>query len=69
MDKGLCGREILGNTPIIYLFNAVDQYHKFDNEWTTGKGKHVLSYSLLPVKNHRKRLGSRSGHGNITNHR
>ena len=48
MDRGLSGREIVGNTPIIYLFNAEDQYHKFDNAWTTGKGKHVLCYSLLP---------------------
>jgi alpha-mannosidase len=48
LDRGLSGREIVGNTPIIYLFNAEDQYHKFDNAWTTGKGKHVLCYSLLP---------------------
>ena len=48
MDRGLSGREIVGNTPIIYLFNAEDQYHKFDNAWTTGKGKHVLCYSLFP---------------------
>ncbi len=48
MDRGLTGREINGNTPLIYLINAEDQYHKFDNPWTSGKGKHILSYALLP---------------------
>ena len=48
LDRGLTGREIVGNTPIVYLFNAEDQYHKFDNPWTTGKGRHVLCYSMLP---------------------
>jgi alpha-mannosidase len=48
MDRGLCGRELVNNTPIIYLLNAEDQYHKFDNPWTTGKGKHVLCYSMVP---------------------
>ena len=48
MDRGLSGREIVGNTPIIYLFNAEDQYHKLDNGWTSGKGKHVLCYSVVP---------------------
>lgn len=48
LDRGLTGREINGNTPVIYLLNAEDQYHKFDNPWTSGKGKHVLSYALLP---------------------
>ncbi len=48
LDRGLTGREINGNTPVIYLLNAEDQYHKFDNPWTSGKGKHVLSYALVP---------------------
>jgi alpha-mannosidase len=48
LDRGLCGRELVGNTPMIYLLNAEDQYHKFDNPWTTGKGKHVLHYSMVP---------------------
>jgi hypothetical protein len=48
LDRGLCGRELVGNTPVIYLLNAEDQYHKFDNPWTTGKGKHVLCYSMIP---------------------
>lgn len=48
LDRGLTGREIVGNTPIIYLLNAEDRYHKFDNPWTTGKGRHALAYSMLP---------------------
>ena len=48
LDRGLTGREINGNTPVIYLLNAEDQYHKFDNPWTSGKGKHVVSYALVP---------------------
>jgi alpha-mannosidase len=48
MDRGLSGRELVNNTPIIYLLNAEDQYHKFDNPWTTGKGKHILCYSMVP---------------------
>jgi alpha-mannosidase len=48
LDRGLTGRELVGNTPVIYLFNAEDQYHKFDNPWTTGKSRHVLCYSLVP---------------------
>ena len=48
LDRGLTGREINGNTPVIYLLNAVDQYHKFENLWTTGKGRHLCEYALLP---------------------
>ena len=48
LDRGVTGREINGNTPILYLLNAEDEYHKFPNEWTTGKGRHVLSYALYP---------------------
>jgi alpha-mannosidase len=48
LDRGLTGREINGNTPLIYLLNAEDQYHGFENPWTSGKGKHALSYALLP---------------------
>lgn len=34
LDRGLTGREIVGNTPIIYLLNAEDRYHRFDNPST-----------------------------------
>ena len=48
LDRGLTGREINGNTPVIYLLNAVDKYHKLDNLWTTGKGRHLCEYALFP---------------------
>jgi alpha-mannosidase len=48
LDRGLTGREIDGSTPIIYLFNAEDKYHGYYNPWVTGKGKHVLPYSIIP---------------------
>jgi alpha-mannosidase len=47
-DRGLTGREINGNTSILYLLNAEDEYHEFPNEWTSGKGRHVLRYALCP---------------------
>ena len=48
LDRGLTGRELSQNTALIYLLNAEDQYHKSDNHWTTGKGKHALSYAVVP---------------------
>jgi alpha-mannosidase len=46
-DRGLSGREIDGRTPIIYLLNAEDKYQGYPNPWLSGKGKHVLPYSLV----------------------
>lgn len=46
-DRGLSGREIDGRTPMIYLMNAEDKYWGYPNAWLSGKGKHVLSYSIL----------------------
>jgi alpha-mannosidase len=47
-DRGLTGRELNGRTPIIYLLNAENEYHGFPNPWLTGKGRHVMPYSLVP---------------------
>jgi alpha-mannosidase len=47
-DRGLTGRELNGQTPIIYLLNAENEYHGFPNPWLTGKGRHVMPYSLMP---------------------
>jgi alpha-mannosidase len=52
LDRGLTGRELYQNTALLYLLNAEDQYHKSDNPWTTGKGKHVLRYALVPHGTH-----------------
>lgn len=48
MDRGLTGRELNDRTPIVYLLNAEDEYHGYPNAWLSGKGKHVMPYSLLP---------------------
>ncbi len=46
-DRGCSGRELDQRTPIIYLLNAEDKYYKYPNAWLSGKGKHVLEYSLF----------------------
>jgi hypothetical protein len=47
LDRGLSGRELNGRTPIIYLLNAEDKYWGYDNPWLSGKGRHVLQYSVI----------------------
>ena len=49
-DRGLSGRELNGRTASIYLLNAEDKYWGYDNPWLTGKGTHVLQFSLLPYE-------------------
>jgi alpha-mannosidase len=46
-DRGLTGREINGNTPIIYLYNATDKYYGHPNPWLSGAGKHRFQYALM----------------------
>ena len=47
LDQGLTGREITGNTPIIFLYNANDTYRGHPNSWLSGAGRHVLRYALV----------------------
>ncbi len=47
LDRGLTGREINGQTPIIYLLNATDKYYGYTNAWLSGKGQHHLEYALV----------------------
>lgn len=47
LDQGLSGREIVGNTPVIYLYNAVAKYRGYPNAWLSGEGRHVLHYALV----------------------
>jgi alpha-mannosidase len=47
LDRGLSGRELNERTPIIYLLNAEDKYQGYENAWLSGKGKNVLTYSLV----------------------
>jgi alpha-mannosidase len=46
LDRGLSGRELVGQTPILFLYNATDKYYGYPNPWLSGEGKHVLSYAL-----------------------
>jgi len=46
-DRGLSGREINGNTPVIYLYNATDKYYGYPNAWLSGKGHHKFEYALV----------------------
>ncbi len=47
LDRGLTGREINDRTPIIYLYNATDEYYGYPNPWLSGKGSHKLEYALI----------------------
>lgn len=47
LDRGLPGREINGQTPIVFLYNAVDDYRGYPNAWLSGKGRHRLEYALV----------------------
>jgi len=47
LDRGVTGRELNGNTPILYLYNATDKYYGYPNPWLSGKGRHVLHYALV----------------------
>ncbi len=46
-DRGLSGRELNDRTAIIYLMNAMDKYRGYDCTWLSGKGKHILQYSMV----------------------
>ncbi len=46
LDRGLSGRELDDRTPILYLLNAEDSYYGYPNAWLSGRGKHVLQYSI-----------------------
>jgi alpha-mannosidase len=46
-DRGLSGRELNDRTPILYLLNAEDRYVGYENPWLSGKGQHILPYSIF----------------------
>jgi hypothetical protein len=47
LDRGVTGREINGNVPVIYLLNATDKYYGYPNAWLSGRGKNRLQYALV----------------------
>jgi len=46
-DRGCTGRELDTRTPLIYLLNAEDKYNGYPNPWLSGKGPHLLKYSIV----------------------
>lgn len=47
LDRGLSGRELNERTPILYLLNAEDKYSGYACPWLSGKGQHLLPYSII----------------------
>ncbi len=47
LDRGVPGREINTNTPVIYLLNATDKYYGYTNAWLSGHGRHTFAYALV----------------------
>jgi len=47
LDRGLTGREINDNIPVLYLYNATDKYYGYPNTWLSGKGHHRFEYALV----------------------
>jgi len=47
LDRGLPGREVNGNVPVIHLFNAFEKYSGYPSPWTSGKGEHTFRYAIF----------------------
>jgi len=47
LDRGLPGRELTGNTPVIFLLNAQDTYLGYPCAWLSGKGPQRASFALF----------------------
>ena len=47
LDRGVPGREINLNTPVIYLLNATEKYYGYTNAWLSGHGQHRFQYALV----------------------
>jgi hypothetical protein len=48
LDRGLPGRELVGNTPVIFFLDAQDQYMGYPGGWLSGKGAHTAEFALVP---------------------
>ena len=47
LDRGSPGRELNGNTPVVFLLNAQDTYLGYPCSWLSGKGTQRASFALL----------------------
>ncbi len=46
IDRGLSGRELTGQTPVLFLLNAQEIYMGYPCAWLSGRGRHTFSYAL-----------------------
>jgi hypothetical protein len=47
LDRGLPGRELTGQTPVLFLLNAQDIYMGYPCAWLSGRGRHNFSFALV----------------------
>jgi alpha-mannosidase len=47
LDRGLPGRELTGQTPVLFLLNAQEIYMGYPCPWLSGRGRHRFSYALV----------------------
>jgi hypothetical protein len=47
LDRGLPGRELTDNTPVLFLLNAQDIYMGYPCAWLSGRGRHRFSFALV----------------------
>ena len=76
LDRGVPGRELVGNTPLLLLHNVCDAYaltwRIHDREfirpsaWMSGRGTQTYEYALLRTRRTGKRRKCRSRPGNTT---
>jgi len=47
LDRGLPGRELTGQTPVLFLLNAQEIYMGYPCAWLSGRGRHNFSFALV----------------------
>ncbi|MCU0917524.1 MAG: DUF5703 domain-containing protein, partial [Planctomycetes bacterium] len=47
LDRGLPGRELTGQTPVLFLLNAQGIYMGYPCAWLSGRGRQSFSYALV----------------------
>ena len=65
LDRGIPGRELNGNTALLYLTATTDKFYNFPTPWLSGKGTHEFSYALVAHEGDWKRREFRRWPGNL----
>lgn len=47
LDRGVTGREHVGNNPRLLLMASADSYFSYESNWLSGKGKHHFQYAIV----------------------